>query len=96
LAFLAPGLIVMFFEEGPGWLVLKWLGRIVIALGVTALGIVAWNFAAAIPVSIAVLLGAVIIAAGVRSAAGRLNRLMGRPQQRQNLPLEREPRDYPY
>jgi hypothetical protein len=89
----APAFIVMFFEEGPGWLLLKWLGRIVLVLGTLLLAVVAWHFMAAIPVSTAVLLGAVIIAAGVRSSAGRLNRLTGRSQEQHQ---ERLPRDYPY
>lgn len=78
VAFLAPAMIVQWFEEGSGWLVLKWAGRIALWLLMIPLAFLAWYMAAAIPVSIAILLGAGIIALAVRSSSGRLSRrLMG-------------------
>lgn len=70
--------IVQWFEEGSGWLVLKWCARIALWLLMIPLAFLAWYMAAAIPVSIAILLGAGIIALAVRSSSGRLSRrLMG-------------------
>lgn len=78
VAFLAPAMIVQFFEEGPGWLVLKWLARIALCALMVPLAFLAWYMAAAIPVSIAILMGAGIIALAVRSSSGRVSRrLMG-------------------
>jgi hypothetical protein len=89
--FIAAG-IVQFFEEGPGWLVLKWLGRICIGLLMIPLALLAWHMAAAIPVSIAIIVGAVIVVIGMRSSTGRMRRLMvpTRRADRALAPTERE------
>lgn len=71
-----------------GRAIFKWL-----ALGLLAvpLAFLAWYTIAALPVSVAILLGAGIIALAVRSSAGRVRRLTAQPQdapepQRQNYP----------
>lgn len=86
----------MFFEEGPGWVVLKWLARIALCALMVPLAFLAWYMAAAIPVSIAILLGAGIIAVAVRSSSGRVSRrLTAAPQETEN-PRAPAYRSYPH
>lgn len=78
--FALTGIIAAFMEGGPGWLVLKWLARIALCALMVPLAFLAWYMAAAIPVSVAILLGAGIIAVAIRASAGRVRRLMAPPQ----------------
>lgn len=84
--------IVKWFEEGRGWLVLKWTARITLWLLMIPLAFLAWYMAAAVPVSVAILLGAGIIAIAVRSSAGRVRRFTAQSQD----VLEPPRQDYPY
>lgn len=93
---LALVMIVRWFEEGSGWLVLKWCARIALCLLMIPLAFLAWYMAAAIPVSIAILLGAGIIAVAVRSSSGRVSRrLTAQPQEAEN-PTAPAYRNYPH
>lgn len=89
---IAVAWLLMLFAEGPGWLILKWIVRIALCALMVPLAFLAWYMAVAIPVSVAILLGAGIIAITVRSSAGRMRRLTAQSQDA----LERERRDYPY
>jgi hypothetical protein len=76
--------------------IFKWLGRAVIGLLLIPLVFLVWYTVAAIPVSVAIILGAVIIVCGMRSSAGRMRRLMGRSEVLHLEHQEPEPRDYLY
>lgn len=89
---IAVAWILLVFAEGPGWLLLKWLSRIALCALTVPLAFLAWYMAAAIPVSVAILIGAGIIAITVRSSAGRVRRLTAPPQDA----LEPARRDHPY
>lgn len=89
---IAVAWVLMLFEEGPGWLILKWCVRIALCALIVPFVFLAWYMAAAIPVSVAILFGAGIIAITVRSSAGRLRRVTAPPQDAS----EPARRDYPY
>lgn len=89
---IAVAWVVMLFEEGPGWLILKRVACIALCALMVPLAFFAWYMAAAIPISVAILLGAGIIAITVRSSAGRVRRLTAQPQDASE-PVRR---DYPY
>lgn len=89
---IAVAWVVMLFEDGPGWLILKRIVRVALCALMVPLAFLAWYMATAIPVSVAILLGAGIIAITVRSSAGRVRRLTAQPQ---DAP-EPARRDYPY
>ena len=89
---IAVAWIVMLFEEGPGWLILRRVAHVALCALMIPLAFLAWYMAATIPVSVAILLGAGIIAITVRSSAGRLRRVTAPPQDAS----EPARRDYPY
>lgn len=85
----AAWLIGALLSTRTGRSIFKWLALCALTIPLVFL---AWYMAAAIPVSVAILLGAGIIAVAVRSSAGRVRRLTGKPQDA----LEPSRRDYPY
>lgn len=59
------------------------VGRVVLALLAIPLAFLAWYTVAAIPVSVAIILGAIIIVCGMRSSTGRMRWLMVAPAERE-------------